>query len=70
MISRNSSLPEINGKAAMYFNSDNVFEIKNKLKKIIKNNKVRKNLIKKGSIHCKKFTWKQNIHKTLKELYL
>ena len=69
LISNTSALPEINDKAADYFNPDDILEIKNKMKKNLTDINFRSNLIKIGNFHFKKFNWKNNISKTLSTIY-
>ena len=57
LISKCSALPEINGKAAMYFNPKNHIDISKKMKRLIKSNGLRKSLIKKGIKQAEKFNW-------------
>ena len=59
------SLPEINGAASDYFDPDNIIDIKNKIKKILIDENHKSNLIKNGEDHIKKFTWQNNVEKTL-----
>jgi glycosyltransferase involved in cell wall biosynthesis len=65
LISNRSALPEINGKAAMYFNPDNVEEIYKQFKKVLLNKKLQFNLIQNGNKIFKKYNNKKNIQKTL-----
>ena len=65
LISNKSSLPEINDKAAKYFDPDNINEIKNLFRKIILSQKLKKKLIKRGNIQYKKFNSKDNIKETI-----
>lgn len=67
-ISNQSSLPEINGKAAIYFDPDNVLEIKDCIIKMIFNNDLRNELISKGKSHFYKFKWSTTFNETLKIL--
>ena len=69
LISNTSALPEINDKAADYFNPDDISEIKNKMQKNLTDINFRSNLIKTGNFHFKKFNWKNNISKTLSVIY-
>ena len=69
LISNTSALPEINDKAADYFNPDDILEIKNKMQKNLTDINFRSNLIKTGNFHFKKFNWKNNISKTLSVIY-
>jgi len=65
VISNRSSLPEVNSNAAIYFNPDNISEIKNSLKRVILGKELKKKLIKRGNIRFKKFNSKENIKKTI-----
>ena len=65
LISNKSALPEINKDAALYFNPDNIIQIKDLMHKLLTNSKLRKTLVKKGDIHSKKFTWKKTLDKTI-----
>lgn len=68
LVSNRSAMPEINGKAAEYFNPDDLSEIKKKIIKMIKNSKFRKKLQKKSKKHIKKYSWKKSALETLKIL--
>ena len=65
LISKNSALPEINSDACDYFNPDNENEIKYKICQILNDDDYKNNLINKGLIHVKNFTWKNNLRNTL-----
>ena len=65
VISRRSALPEVNGKAAAYFDPDNVGELKNLLKKVLLNKKLRRTMIEKGTRRLKKFDARANVKKTI-----
>ena len=65
LISGNSALNEINSHACVYFNPDNENEIKDKIYKILNDNNFKNELINKGLIHVKNFTWENNINKSL-----
>ena len=45
--------------------SDDVLEIKSKIKKNLTDRNFRSNLIKNGNFHFKKFNWEHNVSKTL-----
>ena len=64
-ISNRSALPEINGDAAMYFNPDEVGEIKSSLKKILLDKNLNFFLIDSGRMQYKKFDGKENVRKTV-----
>lgn len=63
-----SSLPEAGGDAAVYFDPENVEEIKNSLESIIQSSELRDKLIKKGYEQVKKFSWEKTAKETLKVL--
>ncbi|MDC1278972.1 glycosyltransferase [Candidatus Pelagibacter ubique] len=65
LISNKSALPEINKDAALYFNPDNIIQIKDLMHKLLTNSKLRKMLVNRGDIHSKKFTWKKTLEKTI-----
>jgi glycosyltransferase involved in cell wall biosynthesis len=64
-ISNRSALKEINAGAALYFNPDNINQIKNTLKKILTNNDLKLRLIKAGQKRLKNFNSKINVKKTI-----
>ena len=66
VISNKSSLPEINGNAAIYFNPDDVSEITNSLKMTLIDNSLRQKLIEEGITQLKKYNSKDNIKKTIR----
>jgi len=63
-----SSLPEAGGDAAAYVNPTDSNEIAAKILELIENEKVRKNMIKKGYEQIKKFSWEKTAGETLKVL--
>ncbi len=65
---RSTSIPEIAGKAALFFDSSDQGAIINALEKIILNEKVRKDLIKKGFTRSNQFSWEKCARETLNEL--
>jgi glycosyltransferase involved in cell wall biosynthesis len=64
VISNTSALPEINKKAAQYFNPDDVKDIKNKLKKVILDKKLRAKLVNNGIELFKKYNVSKSVKKT------
>jgi glycosyltransferase involved in cell wall biosynthesis len=52
-----SSMPEILGESACYFNPQDKNDFLDKLKLILNDNKLREKLIITGESHCKKFSW-------------
>jgi glycosyltransferase involved in cell wall biosynthesis len=63
--SSSSSLPEVGGNACLYFNPKSVNDLLKKMKMIMENEKLRKELIKKGKERLKLFSWKTCAEKTL-----
>lgn len=59
-----SSMPEVGGDAALYVNPRNIDEIKEKLKELLNNQKLREDLIKKGLSQAQKFSWKKAAEQT------
>lgn len=64
VISNTSALPEINKKAAQYFNPDDIKDIKNKLKKVISDKKLRVKLVNNGIELLKKYNVSKCVKKT------
>ncbi len=54
-----SSLPEAGGEAAVYFDPENVEDIKKTIEKVLSDNSLRERMKEKGIIHSKKFTWEK-----------
>ena len=65
VISNKSSLPEINGNAAIYFDPDDIDEIANSLKMILMDNTLRQKLIEEGIAQLEKYNSNDNIKKTI-----
>ena len=57
---------EIAGKAAVYFNPGDVNQMTEKIKLVIKDKKLRNNLIKKGLEKSKRYSWQKMAKETLK----
>ena len=64
--SRNSSLPEVGGEAALYFDDENSSaDLAEKIERVLKNQDLKKDLIKKGLEQIKKFSWDKCAQETL-----
>lgn len=63
-----SSLPEVGGDAALYVNPLDVNDIAKNIELIINNEKLRKELIEKGLMQVKKFSWEKTAKETLHAL--
>lgn len=64
--SNKTSLPEIYQDAALYFNPEDVDDIKDKLIKVLDNTSLRQSLVDKGFSVVKKYSWRQTAIQTLK----
>ncbi|MCF7795221.1 glycosyltransferase family 4 protein [Patescibacteria group bacterium] len=64
-----SSLPEVLGDSALYFNPYNNIDMYEKIKKIIKNKYLRKELVEKGKLQINQYNWFSSAYSTYK-LYL
>lgn len=67
--SKLGALPEVGGGAAIYFDPANKIDLINKIDKILKSEKLRQELIKKGTERIKLFNWEKLAKQTL-EVYL
>lgn len=54
-----SSMPEVGGDGAIYVDPENLEDIKDKIKLVMEDQDLRKDLIKKGFIQAKKFSWQK-----------
>ncbi|MEK7159899.1 MAG: glycosyltransferase family 1 protein [Patescibacteria group bacterium] len=63
-----SSLPEAGGDAALYFDPENTDEISKTIEKVIEDKNLREEMIKKGYLQVKKFSWEKTAKQTLKVL--
>ena len=60
-----SSIPEVGGDAALYFNPENVFDMVEKISRVLSNLQLKKRMISKGSKRVKLFSWKKMAEQTL-----
>ncbi len=63
-----SSLPEVGGDAALYFDPQSTQDIAEKIDKVVSDEKLRSEMIKKGYEQVKKFSWEKTAKETLKIL--
>ncbi len=61
-----TSLPEIYGEAAVYFDPYDTADIAGKINSVLNSEKLRLDLIKKGRVQVQKFSWKKMAEETLK----
>lgn len=64
-VSRISSLPEVAGNAAIYFDPYDINEMANSIVHIISNEKLQDSMRAEGFLQAAKFDWKQNAQRTL-----
>lgn len=62
---KNSSLPEVGGDAALYFNADNASELLFQMKRLLEDENLREEQIAKGSVQLKNFSWEKCARETL-----
>ncbi|PIR79693.1 MAG: hypothetical protein COU25_04000 [Candidatus Levybacteria bacterium CG10_big_fil_rev_8_21_14_0_10_35_13] len=63
-----SSLPEAGGDAAVYFDPNSAEDIAQKVEKVISDQKLREEMVKKGYNQIKKFSWEKTARETLDAL--
>src|SRR5207253_820484 len=63
-----TSLPEVGGEAAIYFDPENIDDMVVKISKVLNDQKLRKELISKGDKRVKEFSWQKMAEQTL-EVY-
>lgn len=61
-----SAMPEVGGDAAYYVNPMSIDEISKSVKLVMEDSGLRKELINKGFIQAKKFSWDECVQKTIK----
>lgn len=66
--SDSSSLPEVAGNAALYFDPENTKDMEKAITKVLTNAKLRDELVEKGKKQVEKFSWEKCAEETLKIL--
>ena len=66
--SSRASLPEIAKDAAQYFDPTDIFDMSEKIKKVLEDKKLRDRMIKEGLEQVKKFSWEKSAREVLKVL--
>ncbi len=64
-VSNNSSMPEVGGDAALYFDPQKVEEIKNTMAKLLYDPQLRQQLIEKGTKRLSEYSWERCAQETL-----
>ncbi len=62
------ALPEVGGDAVLYFDPHNTLDMTDKIQQVLESDKLRQELIKKGKIRVKQFSWEKLAKQTL-EIY-
>jgi len=68
VLANHSSFPEVAGDAGVYFELNNEVDLKNKVVSLIENETYRNQMITKGYIQSKKFSWEKTAQEC-KELF-
>ena len=63
-LSSTSCFPEIAENAGLYFDPNNIDDIKDKVEQLINDSKLQNDLINKGTERIKKFNWSDKIDET------
>lgn len=66
--SNRSSMPEVLGDAAVYFDPDNKEQMAKRIKEVIRDSELRRKMVKKGKQQVKKYSWWECARETL-EIY-
>jgi glycosyltransferase involved in cell wall biosynthesis len=66
--SNNSSLPEVGGNAALYFETKSEKDLNDKMLKVYQNNNLRNEIITKAHTQIQKFSWEKYAHEFLKTI--
>jgi glycosyltransferase involved in cell wall biosynthesis len=59
IVAKNSSLPEVGGKAVEYFKTKDHLDLAKKILKVLEDKDLKKNMTKKGLIQANKFSWEK-----------
>lgn len=68
LLSNTSSLPEVGGDAALYFDPTDALSIRAAVEEVLQDHELRRKLIQKGSERAKEFSWERTAQQT-KALY-
>lgn len=68
ILANNSSLPEVGGDAALYFEAQNPGDLADKIEKLLEDENLRQEMIAKGIAQAKKFSWEKCARETLEYL--
>lgn len=68
LCSNSGALPEVGGDAPLYFNPDNIQEMADYMEKIVSDQELRSEMIKKGAERVSEFNWETTVAETLNVL--
>lgn len=68
ILANNSSLPEVGGDAALYFDAKNPADLADKIMRVLNDESLRSEMIARGLKQAKKFSWKKCAQETLEYL--
>ena len=68
LTANNSSLPEVGGDAAYYVDEKSIDSLKKGIEELLRDSKLKNNLIKKGSQQIKKFSWEDSAKKIIENI--
>jgi glycosyltransferase involved in cell wall biosynthesis len=68
ILANNSSLPEVGGGAALYFDAEKPEDLADKIEKVLEDENLRSEMIAKGLEQIKKFSWEKCARETLEYL--
>lgn len=69
ILAKNSSLLEVGGDAATYFETKNSDSLAERINEILLNGNLRDDLVRKGKKHCQNFSWQKSAQETLEVLH-
>jgi glycosyltransferase involved in cell wall biosynthesis len=61
-----ASIPEVGGDACLYFDPQSATELEMRIKELLSNDELRRELREKGLRHQRRFTWRKTAEETLR----
>jgi glycosyltransferase involved in cell wall biosynthesis len=65
VVANNSSLPEVAADAALYFDTEDSFDLTKRLEEVLTNESLRETMIEKGRLRAANFSWEKCAQQTL-----
>lgn len=66
VLSNTSSMPEVGGDAAIYFDPDDIYDMTKQIKKVVYDDELRSQMVASGLKRLEKFQWKNMVDETLR----